>query len=201
MFSKREKHMPRFNPSASYAYMKSIGGGRELSVLTPELIAEIEAIRHEVRADYGGGGMCHVVTEILQDKYGWERLCVSYLTPEGEIICGGGHVVSVMRDGSILDPTRDQFGEGFSVSLIPAGSPELGRYRPEFYEDFHPHHPDASGHLDGWADCYDGRLDADVQDINDEERGEGWWLSDLTNMEAYNARQTEYRNSEALRPA
>jgi hypothetical protein len=136
--------------------------------------------------------MCHLVTEALQAKYGWERLYVSYLTPEGEIICGGGHVISILPDGSILDPTRDQFGEGYSVSLIHVDSPEMGRYRPEFYDDFHPGHPDAAGQLEGWADAFDGRMDFDVQDALEEERGKCWWLADMTHMNAYRAKDAEY---------
>lgn len=187
--------MPKLNPSASLAYLKSIGRGRLPGGLDSALVAEIEAIRHEVRAGEGGGGMCHFVTEILQNKYGLDRLCVTYLSEDGEIICGGGHVVNVLEDGSILDPTRDQFGEGYSVSLIPADSPELGRYRPEFYEDFHPGHPDAEGELEGWADSFDGRLDADIEDANRAELGEGWWLDDKSALDAYRALTLEYEHA------
>lgn len=186
--------MPAINPAATRRYMQSIASGEPLRVLTPELVAEIEAIRHEVREENGGGGMCHFVTEILQNKYGWDRLCVTYLAPDGRIICGGGHVVNVMSDGSILDPTRDQFGEGYSVSLISADSDELGRYRPEFYEDFHPRHPDAGDWLAGWQDSFDGRLDADVQDANRAGLGEGWWLDDMSALEDYRALTSEYEN-------
>ena len=43
-----------------------------------------------------------------------------------------------------------------SVSRIDAGSAEIGRYRPEFYEDFHPGHPDdTEGVMDAWLDTYD----------------------------------------------
>lgn len=191
--------MPAFNPEATLAYMRSIaGGGKTLEALTPEFIAEIEALREEIRIENDGGGMCHLVTEALQAKYGWERLYVSYLTMEGEIICGGGHVISVLPDGAILDPTRDQFGEGYSVSLIAANSPELGRYRPEFYDDFHPAHPDAAGQLDGWKDIYDGRQDYDVEASIVGERGANWWLTDMTQMNAYRAKQSEYAQGNML---
>lgn len=182
--------MPAFNPSASRAYMKSIGGiGQPLAELTPELVDEIESLREDIRRDEGGGGMCHFVTEVLQMRYGWERLCVSYLSTDGDVICGGGHVINILPDGSVLDPTRDQFGEGHSVSLIPPDSDEIGRYRTEFYEDFHPGHPDAEGTLDGWADAWDGRMDAARQSDLVAERGECWWLDDMTHMEAYRQRQ------------
>lgn len=185
--------MPAFNPTASRRYLASIaGGGRPLTSLTDEMVDEIETLREEVRREEGGGGMCHFVTEILQMRYGWERLGVSYLSEEGEIICGGGHVVNVLPDGSILDPTRDQFGEGHSVSLVPSASAEIGRYRTEFYEDFHPWHPDARGQLDGWEDAFDGRMDADVQNDLRAARGPAWWLDDTSLIEAYASRQAAY---------
>jgi hypothetical protein len=185
--------MPAFNPSASRAYMKHFGGpGRTIDGLSQELIDEIETLREEIRQEEGGGGMCHVVTEVLQMRYGWERLSVSYLTGDGQIICGGGHVVNVLPGGSVLDPTRDQFGEGHSVSLIPADSNEIGRYRTEFYEDYHPGHADVGSQLDGWADAFDGKPDWQVQDDLRAARGDYWWLDDLSHIEAYNARQRAY---------
>ncbi|NTF18180.1 hypothetical protein G6L37_07155 [Agrobacterium rubi] len=185
--------MPAFNPSASRTYMKAMsGGGRALQELSASLIEEIEALRESIRKEEGGGGMCHYVTEVLQQRYGWERLGVTYLSADGEIICGGGHVVNILPDGSVLDPTRDQFGEGFSVSLIPVASDEMGRYRTEFYDDFHPMHPDSEGQLYGWADCYDGRSDADVQDDLQAARGYGWWLADRSLIDCYNKQQAAY---------
>jgi hypothetical protein len=175
--------------------MKAIGGaGRRLDGLTPELVDEIETLREEIRRAEGGGGMCHFVTEVLQARYGWERLSVSYLTIEGEVICGGGHVVNILPDGSVLDPTRDQFGEGHSVSLIPADAEEIGRYRTEFYEDFHPRHPDAGDMLEGWADAFDGRTDAEVQDDTLAERGDGWWLADKAMLLAFRADMACHRS-------
>ncbi|MNU27315.1 hypothetical protein D3C71_157010 [compost metagenome] len=187
--------MPAFNPSASRAYMKHIGGpGAVLDGLSQDLIDEIETLREDIRRAEGGGGMCHFVTEVLQNRYGWERLFVSYLTANGEIICGGGHVVNILPDGSVLDPTRDQFGEGHSVSLVPAASDEIGRYRTEFYEDFHPRHPDAGDLLDGWADAFDGRTDAEVEDDMLAERGDGWWLADKTMLLAFQADMARHRS-------
>lgn len=160
--------------------------------LTPEFVAEVEAYRDEVREEEGGGGMCHIVTDYLAGKFGWERLFVSYLTPDGEIICGGGHVINILPDGSILDPTRDQFGEGISVSHIKCDSDEIGRYRPEFYLDFHPGHPDAAV-LDPWLPYYDGVPDEDVDTLKGGTRERGWWLSDKCHYNAYIDRQNEFR--------
>lgn len=185
--------MPALNPDATTTFMKSIsGGGPLLDELPQTLVEEIEELREAIRRQEGGGGMCHFVTEELQARYGWERLFVTYMSTEGEVICGGGHVVNVLPDGSILDPTRDQFGEGYSVSLLRADDPEIGRYRTEFYEDFNPWHPDAEGQLDGWLDKYDGRNDAELEDALQLERGDGWWLADKSKLIEYERQQAHY---------
>lgn len=189
--------MPAFNPSASQKYLKLMAGrGQPLVALSQEMVEEIIDVREGVRQDEGGGGMCHIVTEILQARYGWGRLSVTYLSTEGEVICGGGHVVNLLPDGSILDSTRDQFGEGHSVSLISARSAEIGRYRTEFYEDFHPLHPDADGRLDGWLDTFDGRMDYELETDLVAERGQRWWLRDRTLIDSYDARQEAYARGE-----
>jgi hypothetical protein len=186
--------MAKVEPQASVAYFKSVAGGRAFSDsdLTPEFVLEAEALREEVRAEEGGGGMCHVVSEIMQGRHGWPRLFVSYLSAEGDVICAA-HVVSLLPDGSIIDWTRDQFGDGHSVSFVNAQSPEIGRYRPEFYEDFHPGHlHDDTGKLSSWLDAYTGQSDCDEQDRLARERGRGWWLEDLSALDEYEARQEAY---------
>lgn len=189
--------MPAFNPEASARWFSHLVKNMSPSspgaeILTPDVISKIEAMREEIRAEEGGGGMCHAVAEALQFRYGWERLFVSYLDEEGEIICGGGHVVSILPDGSVFDPTRDQFGEGHSVSLIRPWQEEIGRYRPEFYEDYHPRHPDAVEMLEGWADAFDGTMDAEKEDENVRDRGLHWWLEDKADLEAYAGKQAAY---------
>lgn len=180
---------------ASSAFFKWIirGSADRDFTLTPEFIAEVEALREEIRAENNGGGMCHLVTEALQAKYGWERLYVTYMTESGEIICGGGHVINVLPDGSVLDPTRDQFGEGFSVSLIENDSEEIGRYRPEFYSDYHPGHPDIrDGELDAWLPYFTGQEDSDIGQELSDTRGRGWWLEDTSLYDAYLQKQKQY---------
>lgn len=186
--------MPRIVPEASAAYFKSVSGGRAFgpAEFTPEFVREAELLRETVRADEGGGGMCHVVSEIMEERHGWPRLSVAYLSEMGDVICAA-HVVSLLPDGSVIDWTRDQFGEGHSVSLISADASEIGRYRPEFYEDFHPGHPDdTDGVMAAWLDTYAGHTDCDEQDRLSEERGRGWWLEDLTALDEYRAKQTAY---------
>jgi hypothetical protein len=160
--------------------------------MTPEFVLEAENLREEVREAEGGGGMCHVVSEIMQERHGWPRLSVAYLSDSGDVICAA-HVVSLLPDGSIIDWTRDQFGEGHSVSLVTAASPEIGRYRPEFYEDFHPGHPnDRNAELAAWLEGYAGDTDFAEQDRLRDERGRGWWLDDLSALDVYETRQRAY---------
>jgi hypothetical protein len=191
--------MSRIVPEASTAYFKSVARGRSFgpAEFTHEFVKEAELLREAVRADEGGGGMCHVVSEIMDSRYGWPMLSVAYLSQAGDVVCAA-HVVSVLPDGSVIDWTRDQFGEGHSVSLIPAASEEIGRYRPEFYEDFYPGHPDdTNGQLLPWLVGYAGIGDCDEQDRLREERGHGWWLDDLTALNEYNTRQADYATGTA----
>lgn len=155
-------------------------------------IRHVAGERERIRAEEGGGGYCHYVTEILEVENGWTRLPVSYLDLAGEVICAG-HYVSVLPDGSLLDPTRDQFGEGHDVSLIQADSDDYARYRPEFMSDWHPGHvDDVDGLLKDWLPDFSGIDDFDAQDALRQTRGEGWWLDDKTFLIAYLNRQMEY---------
>ncbi len=192
--------MSRIVPEASVAYFKSVSGGRVFEAVdfTPEFVREAEILREAVRAEEGGGGMCHVVSEIMEGRHGWPMLSVAYLSEAGDVICAA-HVVSLLPDGSVIDWTRDQFGEGHSVSLIGADAEEIGRYRPEFYEDFHPGHPDdTNGVMAAWLDTYAGHTDCEEQDRLTEERGRGWWLEDLTAMDEYDAQQVAYAGGAGL---
>lgn len=193
-------------PDASTAYFKSVSGGKAFrpSDLTEAFILEAEALREQVREDEGGGGMCHVMSEIMQTKHGWPMLSVAYLSNNGDVICSS-HLVSVLPDGSIIDWTRDQFGEGHSISHVSSLSPEIGRYRPEFYEDFYPGHPDDThGQLTPWLNGYAGHPDHEEQHRLDIERGKGWWLADLEALNDYEAKQKTYSQcltSDAPMPA
>jgi hypothetical protein len=186
--------MAKIEPHASAAYFQAVAGGRPFtqSDFTQQFILDAEELREDIRAAEGGGGMCHVVSEMMEAKYGWPMLSVAYLSPDGDVICAA-HVVSLLPDGSVIDWTRDQFGEGHSVSLIDARSAEIGRYRPEFYEDFHPGHPDdTDGVMGAWLDTYAGHTDCDEQDKLCATRGEGWWLDDLTALTGYRDAQAAY---------
>lgn len=179
---------------ASRTFFKNAMSARAYDfALTPTLISDIEKVRQEIRAEEGGGGMCHLVSEYLQSKFpDWERLYMSYLTTDGELICAGGHVVNLLPDGSILDSTRDQFGEGFSVSHIKIDSDEIGRYRPEFYQDYYPGHPDIGGSLDMYLDHYSGTPDDQLPEPS---KTPGWWLADTTLYEQYLSEQDNLSQS------
>lgn len=180
---------------ASREFFKRLGNTSECTFkLTPEFISEAEALREEIREEERGGGMCHIVTEVLQHRYGWERLYVTYLTADGDIICPGGHVINVLPDGSIVDPTRDQFGEGYSVSHIKPDSHEIGRYRPEFYDDYYPGHPEYP-ELDAWLPFYHGKDDTSLGDDIKVTKERGYWLTDRRLLDAYDDKQREYGGS------
>jgi hypothetical protein len=177
-------------PDASVAYFSAVAASSPPCPpeLTSEFVMGIEALREQVRDEEGGGGMCHVMSELMQSRHGWPRLSVSYLSEDGEVICAA-HVVNVFPDGSVLDTTSDQFGEGRSVTLLRAGDPSIGRYRPEFYDDFFPGHADdIHGSLDAWLPSFRGRMDDEEQRRLGSERGRGWWLADLAALDAYDAR-------------
>lgn len=157
--------------------------------LNRRAIREIQALRHEMRVDEGGGGLCHCITEALTVKYGLGRLAVSYLAPDGTVICAG-HYVNYLSDGSILDPSADQFGEGHDVRLLRPDDPEYGRIRPEFYEDFHPGlYPDE---LAEWLPFWKGVIDFDAQDTMNQERGRGWWVEDPSLLRAHYSERQQY---------
>lgn len=135
--------------------------------LTPALVKKIEQIRHDSRVDNGGGGACHLVSEWIEELYGWARVSGVYTSPdyrEPEIV---GHYWNLLPDGSILDSTADQLGQGHDIRVVKPSDPEYHRYRPEqdglgdmspdtvehYYREFFPHLDRTKVHLNG--DDYD----------------------------------------------
>lgn len=144
-------------------------------VLDEAMTAYIRRVRQECRDEEYGGGMCHQVTEILAYEFGIGRLAVSYLSRDGEVICAG-HYVNLLSDGSLLDGTADQFGEGHDVRLLRPDDPEYGRIRPEFDIDYTPAlYPDE---LAGWGETWSGEGDWEQQDRLCAARDHGWWVDD-----------------------
>ena len=179
---------------ATYEYVQGLlrsRGPRKLSRLWQSSdAAAIRSLRTEVRKEEGGGGMCHVMMEVLWLKNDWEGLSVSYLDPWGRVICCG-HCINILPDGSLLDSTADQFGEGHDVRLLAPGDPEYGRYRPEFDEDFHP------GQCEEAARFYwTGLLDHQAQDRMTQQLGHGWWLEDKQRYLKYLREQVQLGSGE-----
>src|ERR1700740_618790 len=95
---------------------------------TAEDIEWIRKLRHEIRTDEGGGGMCHFVSECIHNKFGWHAESGTLLDRNGDVIMGGGHVWNVLPDGAILDATADQIGEGRDIAIIEPDDPDYHRY-------------------------------------------------------------------------
>lgn len=152
----------------------------------------IVSMREAIRAEEGGGGMCHRVTEALAHDRGWGRLAVSYLATDGEIVTDG-HYVNLLADGSILDATADQFGEGHGVRLLRPDDPEYGRYRPEFDEDYNP---GTAPELSAWKPAWNGETDWDAHIRIGGERGYGWWLDDPREMLDYLERRRAHAEAD-----
>lgn len=170
-----------------------------LTKLSEELLTEIRNIRHEIRAEHNGGGMCHMVGEYLEAKYGWPRPYVTVLSDDGKVICAP-HVVNILPDGSLLDSTRDQFGFADDIAIIRAGSPEMAKYRPEFDRDWFPRsRDDEDGHLIEYEATYLGKPDDELAEHNSDTLGRGWWLRDLALLDVYDAANAEYRQTSDLR--
>ncbi len=147
----------------------------QASDLTDDLLAKVRSIREGFRNEEGGGGMCHLVTDHLEATLGWRRLSVSKVDGFGDVICAA-HYVSILSDGTIVDPTADQFGGADDIRIIRLGEPGYGDYRPEFYEDFDP--DQFPYELGSWSEYWSGELDCDAQTRLIEDRGAGWWLKD-----------------------
>lgn len=152
----------------------------------PALVPSLKREREAIRVDEGGGGMCHIITELLWDRHGWARMPVTYLDRSGDVICAG-HLICILPDGSLLDATADQFGEGHDVRVLTPRQQDYGRYRPEFDEDFNPRiAPEYVG-----AFFWSGTVDYLTQDQLRAERGQGWWLGDTTRYARYLAHQVK----------
>lgn len=152
---------------------------------------ELRAWRDTAREEEGGGGLCHVVTENLEAEYGWGRASVAYLSPAGEVICAP-HVINILPDGSLFDPTADQFGEGDDIRLIPPDDPRYFRYRPEWDEDCNPATDRRCARILGLFDqAWDGVPDYKKAYFLAQERGEGWWLGDKTRLREYWSMQVD----------
>jgi hypothetical protein len=149
------------------------------TTLTPEMKKQIRAWRKQCRIDNGGGGMCHEVSEIIEQKWGWERMGGTSCHHDGRVICSG-HYWNQMPDGTVVDSTADQFGED-DIRVIKPSSPVYKQYRPEWYSDYHPGHsdfpPDDPVHSYTW----DGRFDMEAE--AEDNLPIGWQHTDIRNLQ------------------
>lgn len=152
-------------------------------------LCEVRRIREECRSQEGGGGMCHFVTEILQDRMGLSRLPVSYLSEDGKVIVAG-HLVSLLGDGTIFDPTADQFGEDEDIRIISPDDEAYARYRPEFTDEYNPNVDPQR--LAGWGRWWSGDADCIDESVNKMNFGEGWWLENTSKLVEYYTDQIRY---------
>lgn len=145
-------------------------------------IQHILAVREEER-EHSGGGMCSMVSEFIENEFGWLMKCGAYTDSNDDTICEA-HCWNILPDGAILDATADQFGEGHDIRIIEPSDPEFARYRDEWYDDYHPGHPEFPQIADRkWS----GEFDMDKVQRLEKERGVGWWLvgKDRSHMERY----------------
>lgn len=176
------------NLGASRAPKQALAEGKATR-LTPEIVERIRAMREQIRQEEGGGGYCHMVSEWIARVYGWERASGTYCARNRDVICSA-HYWNVLPDGSILDATADQFGEGNDIRVVRPDDPEFARYRLEWSQDYHPDHPDY--HPDHPRDGWTGEFDDDAYDRLRRERGSNWWVTDKEGHARYVDQQVKH---------
>jgi hypothetical protein len=154
--------------------------------LTPNIISQIEEWRHQCRVDNEGGGACHLVSEIIEGEWGFERQDGTYCTPDQRDICVG-HYWNLLPDGSILDSTADQFGEGNNIRIVSPNDPEFKRYHPRFPRDFDYNDDEEYTRI---TDLDNQRYDKSQE--YEKKHGEGWWLKDKKLYNKYKTDQRKY---------
>lgn len=163
---------------------------------TDQDLKEISNIVHLIRSEECGGGQCHNVSAWIQERFGWTRAAGTYLSRDGEVIIGGGHYWNILPDGSILDATADQIGEGHAIRIVDITDPDHERYDMEWYEDYHPKHTDyaiGDGRNKRNPELFTGEMDSDAENRLASERGSHWWIDDKKHIEDYYTKQKQYR--------
>lgn len=190
--------LERLAAASRFAFRRMGKGTLPVGAEFDELERRIVEARERIRRDFiwlddGGAGKCHAMNEWLTEALGWRPVAVSYLSREGEVICCG-HVVSLLADGTIVDATADQFGEGHDVRVVPRDHPDQGRYRLEFRWGFNPvtwptldpeENPLTVPDFAVWAELWRGEEDPPAVERLLAARGDGWWLEDKAELLAY----------------
>lgn len=168
---------------------------RGLQQPRPEDIEMFRKLREALRIEEGGGGMCHFVSEWIEYHYGWRREGGVYVSRDGEVIVDA-HYWNVLPDGSILDATADQTGEGKDIAIIPPNDPDHGRYAEEWYDDWHPQLPHWKANPKRIGvrkpEHFTGKMDYDLAAEIQQERGPVWWVTHPDQYRAYLEQQLRY---------
>lgn len=139
-------------------------------------IAKIREIRTEIRIGEGGGGMCHFVSEVIRNTWGWDQAGGTVTRPNGDVMIVS-HRWNILPDGAILDATFDQMGQGRDIAIIPKSDPLYACYRLEWDIDYNP------GRADEYPELRDhpqwtGELDMEHANRLRDARGRDWYVTD-----------------------
>lgn len=119
----------------------------------------------------GARGACYEVSQLIFKQFGFHTAEGVYQHSDGRPIYL--HRWNIMPDGSILDGTADQFGEGHDVFTIDPSNAFFQRYRPIWTNAFNPSTIDTYKNMP-WTNFSD-------QDYwNKNQDPQGWWLEDLS---------------------
>lgn len=158
--------------------------------LDADTIAKLREERHKWRIENGGGGACHLMSEYIEDAYGFKRKSGTYTALNGDVISADGHMWNVLPDGSILDTTCDQFGDEQDIQLIKPTDPNHARYREAYLSYCHPGHKDYPDFKD---DKWDGKMD-DVEEKRLQKKlGKNWWVQNRDAFKAYTKENSRYK--------
>jgi ribosomal protein S18 acetylase RimI-like enzyme len=88
----------------------------------------LKTILKELR-DEEGSGQCHTMADILEHEFGWEKESGFYLYNDSKKGHNGhgDHAWNVMKDGTIIDATHDQFGVP-DIAVLKPGMSEYKKY-------------------------------------------------------------------------
>lgn len=127
-----------FGPTTEFTdpltvYVASLPRLGKMARVTPEQQAFMDRVRSEQQAIFGDAMVCREVTQALHEKYGWPIEAGWYKGPGHDIRPTVGHFPGHwyhrLSDGTIIDPTHDQYQPGTPLQVIPPGDP-----RQEWYE-------------------------------------------------------------------
>ncbi|WP_377275398.1 hypothetical protein [Rhizobium sp. R86522] len=143
-----------------------------LMLITPQQTDVIRSFRHEMRLA-GCWGACFEVACFIEHQFDWRRIDGVYELPDGRPIFL--HSWNMMSDGTLVDGTADQFGEGRDIAIHPCGSPDHLRYRDRYTA---AHNPLKTSWLA--TRPYSGVPDQTFWDDEEARRtlAPGWWISE-----------------------